>query len=183
MIFFFLTVKGLYPIEQLNEDIRPGLGAKIFKRELMSKDMFFESDVFEDLYTSFAYLEKSSFFYYQPASFYTIYHDKVSNSLSSNEDSGMFLRSLKMILKIYEETPKKSLRYSLELKMATLYTSYWRYKNKRNNNYASQEIKKQQLKIVSILNQKQVMIKPKKKPQKYINNKKILLILGVHDIL
>lgn len=51
-----------------------------------------------------AYLEKSSFFYYQPASFYTIYHDKVSNSLSSNEDSGMFLRSLKMILKIYEET-------------------------------------------------------------------------------
>ena len=37
------TAKGLYPIEQLNEDIRPGLGAKIFKRELMSKDMFFES--------------------------------------------------------------------------------------------------------------------------------------------
>ena len=27
------TAKGLYPIEQLNEDIRPGLGAKIFKRE------------------------------------------------------------------------------------------------------------------------------------------------------
>lgn len=36
-----------------------------------------------------------------------------------------------MILKIYEGTPKKSLRYSLELKMATLYTSYWRYKIKR----------------------------------------------------
>lgn len=177
------TAKGLYPIEQLNEDIRPGLGAKIFKRELMSKDMFFESDVFEDLYTSFAYLEKCSFFYYQPASFYTIYHDKVSNSLSSNEDSGMFLRSLKMILKIYEGTPKKSLRYSLELKMATLYTSYWRYKIKRKTNYASREIKKEVRKIVSILNEEQVMIKPKNKVVLKCAIYKFLLILGACDIL
>lgn len=149
----------------------------------MSKDMFFESDVFEDLYTSFAYLEKSSFFYYQPASFYTIYHDKDSNSLSSNEDSGMFLRSLKMILKIYEETPKKSLRYSLELKMATLYTSYWRYKIKRKTNYDSQEIKKEVRKIVSILNERQVMIKPKNKVVLKCAIYKFLLILGARDIL
>ena len=93
------------------------------------------------------------------------------------------MTALKMILKIYERSPKKSLRYSLELKMATLYISYWRYKIKRKTNYASQEIKKEVRKIVSILNEEQVMIKPKNKVVLKCAIYKFLLILGACDIL
>lgn len=160
--------RGVYSIASLKEEVRPGLGAKVFKRDIMQSDMFYESNVFEDLYTTFAYLEKCTWFYYEPTVFYSIYHDKNSESLSSNVDANMFNKSLEMALLIYNRTKSSSLKYSLELRMTTLFTSYWRYKLKKKREFTAPEIKNNVQKIVMILWNNRVLIKP--------NNKKELKI-------
>ena len=131
--------------------------------------MFYESNVFEDLYTTFAYLEKCKSFFYEPTVFYSIYHDEVSDSLSSNEDANMFNKSLEMALLIHNRTKKRSLKYSLELRMTTLFTSYWRYKLKRKSGFTSSEIKDNVRRIIVILWNNRVVIRP--------NNKKVLKVV------
>lgn len=160
--------RGIHSIDSLNEEVRPGLGAKVFKHNIFQSNMFYESNVFEDLYTTVAYLEKCTTFYYEPTVFYSIYHDEISDSLSSNEDEKMFNKSLEMALLIYNRTKKRSLKYSLELRMTTLFTSYWRYKLKRKSGFSSSEIKDNVRKIAVILRNNRVVIKP--------NNKKILKV-------
>ena len=158
--------KGLHSIESLDEEVRPGLGAKVFRRNILQADMFYESNVFEDLYTTFAYLEKCRTFFYMPTVFYSIYHDENSTSLSSNEDAKMFNKSLEMALLIYSRTKKQSLRVSLELRMTTLFTSYWRYRLKKRKDFTSSDIKENIRTITEILRKNRVIIRP--------NNKKLL---------
>lgn len=160
------TSKGMHDINSLDEEVRPGLGSKVLRRNILQTDMFYESNVFEDLYTTFAYLEKCNTFYYAPTVFYTIYHEENSSSLSSNQDANMFNKSLKMILLIYRKTKKQSLKFSLELRMTTLFTSYWRYKFKNKTDFTSPEIKKNVHVIAELLRKNRVVIKP--------NNRKLI---------
>lgn len=69
------TREGLHNIDELNEVVRPGLGAKIFRKSILTEDMFYESTIFEDLYTTYIYLDKCSNFFYSAKCYYTIYHD------------------------------------------------------------------------------------------------------------
>lgn len=151
---------GRHDINEIDEVIRPGLGAKILKRSILKPTMFIESKIFEDLYTTYEYLECCSSFYYEPKCFYSIYHDTVSTSLSSNETASSFEKSLEMIIKIYERTRRDSLRYSLELRMATLFTFYWKARLKRIAGYDSSNIKYAMDPIVRVLRDKKVVIKP-----------------------
>lgn len=151
---------GWHDINEIDEVIRPGLGAKILKRSILKPTMFIESKIFEDLYTTYEYLECCSNFYYEPKCFYSIYHDTVSTSLSSNETATSFEKSLEMIIKIYERTRRDSLRYSLELRMATLFTFYWKARLKRIDGYDSSNIKYAMDTIVRVLRDKKVVIKP-----------------------
>lgn len=52
----------MHNIDELNEVVRPGLGAKIFRKSILTEDMFYESTIFEDLYTTYIYLDKCSNF-------------------------------------------------------------------------------------------------------------------------
>ena len=52
--------KGFHNINEIREVIRPRLGAKILKRNVLTPDMFIESKVFEDLFTTYLYLENAT---------------------------------------------------------------------------------------------------------------------------
>ena len=77
------TREGLHNIDELNEVVRPGLGAKIFRKSILTEEMFYESTIFEDLYTTYIYLDKCNNYFYSSKCYYTIYHDVDSSSLSS----------------------------------------------------------------------------------------------------
>lgn len=174
--------EGVHNIDEINEVIRPGLGAKIFRRNILKTEMFFESNIFEDLYTTYEYLKQCNYFYYVPKCYYSIYHDINSDSLSSNESAESFSKSLEIILMIYERTNRRSLRYSLELRMATLFTFYWKARLKKWNGYSSDTIKDNIKKIVRILKDNNVIIKPNgNKEIKILIYNILLLISGGHN--
>lgn len=174
--------KGFHNINEIREVIRPGLGAKILKRNILTPDMFIESKVFEDLFTTYLYLEKCNTFYYSSKSYYTIYHDVNSNSLSSNETAESFNKSLEMILMIYEKINDRALKYSLELRMATLFTSYWKSIIKKEKGYDSETIRKNIRRIVSILKDNNIMLKPNEKKLVKMFLYKILLFWSVRFV-
>lgn len=174
--------EGFHNINEIREVIRPGLGAKILKRNILTPDMFIESKVFEDLFTTYLYLEKCNTFYYSSKSYYTIYHDVNSNSLSSNETAESFNKSLEMILMIYEKINNRALKYSLELRMATLFTSYWKSIIKKEKGYDSETIRKNIRRIVSILRDNNIMLKPNEKKLVKMFLYKILLFWSVRFV-
>lgn len=174
--------KGFHNINEIREVIRPGLGAKILERNILTPDMFIESKVFEDLFTTYLYLEKCNTFYYSSKSYYTIYHDVNSNSLSSNETAESFNKSLEMILMIYEKINNRALKYSLELRMATLFTSYWKSIIKKEKGYDSETIRKNIRRIVSILKDNNIMLKPNEKKLVKMFLYKILLFWSVRFV-
>lgn len=174
--------EGVHNINEIREVIRPGLGAKILKRNILTPDMFIESKVFEDLFTTYLYLEKCNTFYYSSKSYYTIYHDVNSNSLSSNETAESFNKSLEMILMIYEKINNRALKYSLELRMATLFTSYWKSIIKKEKGYNSETIRKNIRRIVSILKDNNIILKPNEKKLAKVLLYKILLFWSVRFV-
>lgn len=174
--------EGVHNINEIREVIRPGLGAKILKRNILTPDMFIESKVFEDLFTTYLYLEKCNTFYYSSKSYYTIYHDVNSNSLSSNETAESFNKSLEMILMIYEKINNRALKYSLELRMATLFTSYWKSIIKKEKGYNSETIRKNIRRIVSILKDNNIILKPNEKKLAKVFLYKILLFWSVRFV-
>lgn len=174
--------EGFHNINEIREVIRPGLGAKILKRNILTPDMFIESKVFEDLFTTYLYLEKCNTFYYSSKSYYTIYHDVNSNSLSSNKTAESFNKSLEMILMIYEKINNRALKYSLELRMATLFTSYWKSIIKKEKGYDSETIRKNIRRIVSILKDNNIMLKPNEKKLVKMFLYKILLFWSVRFV-
>ena len=174
--------EGFHNINEIREVIRPGLGAKILKRNILTPDMFIESKVFEDLFTTYLYLEKCNTFYYSSKSYYTIYHDVNSNSLSSNETAESFNKSLEMILMIYEKINNRALKYSLELRMATLFTSYWKSIIKKEKGYDSETIRKNIRRIVSVLKDNNIMLKPNEKKLVKMFLYKILLFWSVRFV-
>lgn len=176
------TEEGFHNINEIREVIRPGLGAKILKRNILTPDMFVESKVFEDLFTTYLYLEKCNTFYYSSKSYYTIYHDVNSNSLSSNETAESFNKSLEMILMIYEKVNNQALKYSLELRMATLFISYWKSIIKKEKGYASETIKGNVRRIVSILKDNDIILKPNGKKLAKVFLYKILLFWSVRFV-
>lgn len=174
--------EGVHNINEIREVIRPGLGAKILKRNILTPDMFIESKVFEDLFTTYLYLEKCNTFYYSSKSYYTICHDVNSNSLSSNETAESFNKSLEMILMIYEKINNRALKYSLELRMATLFTSYWKSIIKKEKGYNSETIRKNIRRIVSILKDNNIILKPNEKKLAKVFLYKILLFWSVRFV-
>lgn len=174
--------EGVHNINEIREVIRPGLGAKILKRNILTPDMFIESKVFEDLFTTYLYLEKCNTFYYSSKSYYTIYHDVNSNSLSSNETAESFNKSLEIILMIYEKINNRALKYSLELRMATLFTSYWKSIIKKEKGYNSETIRKNIRRIVSILKDNNIILKPNEKKLAKVFLYKILLFWSVRFV-
>lgn len=172
------TREGWHNIEELDEVVRPGLGAKIFRKSILTEDMFYESTIFEDLYTTYIYLDKCNNFFYSSKCYYTIYHDVDSSSLSSKPTAESFAKSLEMILMVHAKLEKNSLRYSLELWMALLFTTYWKVRVKNDTSYNSKVINESIQKIAGILKKNKVVVKPSGKKHIKILIYKILLLIS-----
>ena len=172
------TREGLHNIEELDEVVRPGLGAKIFRKSILTEDMFYESTIFEDLYTTYIYLDKCNNYFYSSKCYYTIYHDVDSSSLSSKPTAESFARSLNMILMVHAKLERSSLRYSLELWMALLFTTYWKARVKNDTSYNSKVINENIQKIAGILKKNKVVIKPSGKKHIKILIYRILLLIS-----
>lgn len=142
---------GLHTLNELNDFIRPGLGAKILKKEKLKGEMFLDSNVFEDLYTTYMYLDKCEYFYYKNSCYYTIYHEENSESLSNlnNIKNSKYLnKALDILIDIYIKIDRKELIYSLELRMANL---FWIYcsSNIKNKKLYNEKSLRENIKTVS----------------------------------
>lgn len=106
------------------------------------------------------------------------YLDKLVQSvLSSQPTAESFAKSLKMILMIHAKLEKSALRYSLELWMALLFTTYWKARVKNDTSYNSKVINEGIQKIAGILKKNKIVIKPSgKKHIKILIYKTLLLI-------
>lgn len=122
---FEKIVPGEHLIDEITEVIRPGLGAKILKRQILDMQMFIDSNVYEDLYTTYLYLNKCKNFYYIDKELYTIYHDEDSNSLSSINNESKMIKSMDIMIKLYNIVNSKSLKYSLALRMPTVFIPFY----------------------------------------------------------
>lgn len=162
---------GKYKISEINDVIRPGLGAKILKKSILKDEMFIESKIFEDLYTTYMYLDVCEKCMYVNETFYTIYHDNNSDSLSSTIDDKTFEKSLDIILLLYSKINNNSLKQSLRLRMANIFASYSaKLTMNRNEN-----IEKKIFEVVKVLDDNKVQIRPR--------NNKIIKILYYNFML
>ena len=153
---------GMHKYTELDEVIRPGLGAKILKRKILKEYMFIESKVFEDLYTTYMYLDQCTNFYYIDKCFYTIYHSEDSTSLSTIKNIETFKKSLEIIIDLYNKVKKTQLRYSLALRMPHLFITYSLKVIKNEKEYCTKDIKQKINKIINIINENKIDINPTK---------------------
>lgn len=156
---------GFHNIKELKDRIRPGLGSKILKRNKLNSNMFIESNIFEDLYTTFLYLDKCETFFYTDKCFYTIFHEKNSKSLSSVnnvEVPDYYEKSLNIVLNIYKNIEKEELKYCLSLLMSDLFLAYCSKKIKRRKDFFNSNIQKNIYEIAKILNRYNIICEPQR---------------------
>lgn len=131
---FYKINPGIHYLNEIKELIRPGLGSKIFKKDFLDSNMFINTLAYEDLYTTYLYLEKCKNFYYIDKSFYTIYHSKNGVTLSSVINKENFGSKLRIIYELYKRYENSSLKYSIELRMVYLIMAYSKMSKKDINN-------------------------------------------------
>lgn len=156
---------GLYDIGFLNKKIHPGLGCKIFKRELLEKDMFFDSKIFEDLYTSYKYLNRCNNFYYIDKCFYTIFHEVESNSLSyeCNVDSYKnYKKAVDIINEIYNNAKNDSLKKSIAEMMPDFFWIYYINRIKGIDSFRNDDMDKKIYEMSVIIKKLKLKIHPNK---------------------
>lgn len=115
---------GIHSIDELCEKIRPGLGSKIFKRTILESSMFINSNVYEDLYTTYLYVDKIQKFYYCDSCFYTIYHEENSNTLSSNWTNQIFGKSIQIVTSLYDKIKNITVKESLTYMFPQIFMNY-----------------------------------------------------------
>ena len=138
---FVKMKEGIFEIDEINDIIRPGLGAKIFKSSILNDDMFIESYVFEDLYTTYIYLDNCKIAEYKKECFYTIFHEKNSNSLSSKTSEEKEIKAIEIIIDIYNKLKSNSLKISLLSRASNIYFSNKLRIIKNNQEYNSPKLK------------------------------------------
>jgi len=147
---------GWYSINDLKDIVRPGLGAKILKRQLLKNDMFIEAKKYEDLYTTYLYLDKCNNFAYINEKFYTIFHEENANTLSNITGDEVFEKSLKLVVDLYGKLERKNVKISLAKRLTGLLMEYWKFIIKRKElNY---NVKLYITKLVDILYENKITL-------------------------
>ena len=93
--------KGCYNVKELDECIVEGcLWMKILRRDLFSNDFFYNSNNYEDFYTTYKYLNNCNNFYYLDEVCYIVNRLEENNSLTKNLNLNKFIKSIDIILEI-----------------------------------------------------------------------------------
>ena len=104
--------------------------------------MFIDSNIYEDLYTTYLYLDKCHNFEYEDETYYSIYHDGKGSSLSYDINSKKINKSLEILIYLYNNLKEESLKKSLLYRASVLYFSYMVRKVKHKDGYTSNEFNK-----------------------------------------
>lgn len=93
--------KGCYDINELNDCLVEGcLWMKILKKDLFNDDFFYNSNNYEDVYTTYKYLNNCKNFYYLDEVCYIVNRLEENNSLTRNLNFNKFIKSIDIILEI-----------------------------------------------------------------------------------
>ena len=114
---------GKHEISELDETIVKGaLWGKIIKRKYLKSEDFYNSNNFEDYYTTYCFLENCSNFYYTDEAFYVTDRNNVT-SLTKEMNVSKISDAIDIIFKIYE---KSTLKKSISLLALHYYIyGYW----------------------------------------------------------
>lgn len=114
---------GKHEINELEETIIEGaLWGKIIKRNYLKSEDFYNSNNFEDYYTTYRFLENCSNFYYTDDVFYVADKNNVT-SLTKKMNVSKISDAIDVIFKIYE---KSTLKKSISLLALHYYIyGYW----------------------------------------------------------
>lgn len=175
LIAFENITPGLHEITDINEMIRAGLGAKIFKKSIMDNVPFADTNIYEDLYTTYLYLDKSSKFFYTNKILYTVFHDGVSQTLSNLSSFIKLKQSTKIVIELYNILENKNLKKCLEYNMRDIFLNYIKMLVK-NNKKISIETRKNMIIIASILDNNPIKYKNFVKNIIYVFLLKIFII-------
>lgn len=166
--------EGKYQLKDLNlcyfSCFLPG---KVFKKNILNENMFFDSNVFEDFYLFYNYLDECNSFFYIKKAYYTLYHksdnvDHLSARMNVNKEINM----LNIIDKTYKDVNNSALKKSIayySLNVLTAHMVDFIKKRISINDYI--KTKKDYKKLKVILKQCNIKYKPNKP---YIFIKKII---------
>ena len=132
---------GMNDIKLLyNNPIVPALWNKIFIREKMESEYFYNHNNFEDYYTAYRYLNNCDNFYYINDTFYCTDRSN-ENSTSKKKDMVKILKTIDLLEKIYSESKFKK---PIKRTMCKYYILSRRLLDKMelNNEQKKQSIKK-----------------------------------------
>ena len=161
---------GIHTFDELNGIIRPGLGAKIFKKDLFTSELFYDSKMYEDLFSTYMYLNKCKNFYYEDKCFYTIYHEADTNSLTCYLSKEMFKQSIDILLYLYNVIENEKLKMTLEYRMVYLFYIYL-----RNKEYHEKIIDSKIKEIVRVIASKNINYIPEYESEKKVLIKKVFI--------
>lgn len=156
-----------------DKTIRGGLGCKIFKRDIFSTDFFVGGYNYEDVATTYLYLDKCHRIYYIQKVLYNVNRDSDNISLTKKIETDRVISAIDLILsvnnKIKNSSIKESLSFVIYVKYKELIVKY--IKNFLKLNYKENYIIKKYLKkIAKIYSSEQIkkMVKNDKKITKLI---------------
>ncbi len=130
---------GKHEISELEETIIEGaLWGKIIKRNYLKSEYFYNSNNFEDYYTTYYFLENCSSFYYTDEVFYVADKNNVT-SLTKEMNVSKISDAIDVIFKIYENT---TLKKSISLLALHYYIYGYRIISKINDDNKSKIIQK-----------------------------------------
>ena len=130
--------------------------------------MFIESSIFEDLYTTYLYLDKCTCFEYKDKVFYSIYHNDNEKTLSSITTSDKVNMSLEILIDLYNNVNTLSLKKSLLYRSSLVYFSYIVRKIKHKECYTSEKFNKLINELGKILKDNNITFYGKSKLKKII---------------
>lgn len=111
--------RGKHYVQELDDCIVEGsLCLKVFKKEKFDEKFFINSYNYEDVYTTYMYLNNCKMFYYLDEPLYIINRHEENNSLTKNIDINKIIKSIDIIIKISEGT---ILKRSVELMALNYY--------------------------------------------------------------
>ncbi len=158
--------EGLNDISILgNSTISVALMCKVFNRKILREDMFFASNVFEDYYTTYVYLDKCNTFYYINKEMYALYHKEDNNNhLSLTYNPQKYEKTLDIIIKTYKAVTSEEMKKSISFYCQDVIIGYIIKKIKMEIPRKQSKIVKEYIReIVKITKENKTKYEPKSK--------------------
>ncbi len=153
---------GLHNIEDMPiMKLHGGLGCKIFRKNIMTDNMFIKSNNYEDFYSTFNYLDKCKNFFYDDKILYSINHMNDNFSLTTKLNLKSLISCINIVLILYENIVSEVLKKNVLELCPNIIISYYKFILIKHMK-ADKNLKDKIFKIKKIINENKVIYKPGK---------------------